>query len=557
MATLRIKLNSAPANDNIGTGHQDQYFPGSRVSGNVVFDSPSPLQLSTATVTLRGRGKVKIRTSEHYFTLTYRSRALFFPPIQKSLFVADNPAAAKRLEGNASSRAQYGQQDHDQSVTNGHHVADKPIQCVWPFDFQIPHRCDVRSVKQPASFTPAHTVPRFSPFDVTAKAQAFSDRPQATLYTNITTSPIAANDSDTAGIVWENDYFKVSDLFSGTSDAKEHALPGTFDYSTTRGPIKWEGRIEYELIAIVTRTGGSVLFPTKDLSATRELPVSTRTPTRAAALLKQRTKISMSGPLLIRQTDTEGTDDTVSKASASAAQTRRTSLLNRTHSLLRPGAFTKATLFVSVETPSYVRPGKNIFLSISHMRPPSSLQSDAPVPKLRLKEFTLSLLSTTTVRDNASTAQEQRFSRSDVTILHKRKELDILLPIRASDHVFALSPIMPDVPPSFSTFNILRGYWLSIEMRIEVAGGEIVKLSHDGVRVVVLSDHGSGEGTSTAGESTGENASTVVPTYEEATVGMTQQDSLGEKSEKRKGEDGLPLTSAAPAVEEQLPAYEP
>ena len=543
MGTLRIKLSSTLTDTGNGASHHDYYLSGSRVSGNVVFDSPTPIQLTAATITLRGRGKVKIRSSEHYFTLTYRSRALFFPPIGKTLFIADNTTGANRLENKTSSRASSRQLDYDHPILNRQPLADQPVHHVWPFEFQIPDRCDVRNVKQPPSSTPALTMPRFAPFDVTSKPQQQPDRQGAVKPATRTAPSFVVNETEATRMVWENDYFAASDPFSASADTKILALPGTFEYNSTRGPVKWEGRVEYELFATVTKMGGSVLFPTKELSATLQLPLRTRAPAQAPGLLKQRTTISMSGPLLIRQTDAAGTEKLISEGSTSAGPTRRISLLDRTQSLLRPGAFTKATLFVSVETPSYVRPGRTIFLSVSHMRPSFSPPSTAPVPKLRLKELTLTLLSTTTVRDNAATAQEQRCSRSDASVLHKRKDLDIPLPVRASDHNFSLSPVMPEVPPTFSTFNIARGYWLSVEMRIEVGGSEIVKLNHDGVRVVVLSDVSAGEDTSTS-----------IPTYEEATIGMTGEESSTEKREKCKGEDAPP---AASAVEEQLPAYEP
>ena len=546
MATFRIKLSSTSIDARTGASDRGYYLPGSRVSGSVVFDSPSPIQLTTANVTLRGRGKVKIRSSEHYFTLTYRSRALFFPPISKTLFIADSTTGVNRLENKASAKATSSQQGYDRTAPNGQPPADTPVHYEWPFKFQIPDHCDVRNVKQPASSIPALVRPRFAPFDVTAKPQQQPVRPATTNTATRTTASDVDNEPEAAHMVWENDYFAASDSFSASSDAKKHALPGTFEYSSTRGPVKWEGRVEYELFATATRTGGSVLFPTKDLSATVQLPLKTRTPSQTTGLLKHRTSISMSGSLLIRQIDKEASNETVSEANGSAAPTRRISLLDRTQSLLRPGSFAKATLFVSVETPSYVRPGRNIFLSISHMRPASSPPSTAPVPKLRLKEFMLTLLSTTTVRDNAATAQEQRCSRSDASVLHKRKDLDIPLPIRASDHNFSLSPIMPEVPPTFSTFNIARGYWLSIEMKIEVGGSEIVKLNHDGVRVVVLSDVGVETDTST-----------IVPTYEEATIDMRGTECPPEKPEKGKGEDAPPSISDVSALEEQLPAYEP
>ena len=498
MASLNIDLDPNPAKTSY-------YLPGSNISGTVHLDTPTSSSIATATVILRGRAKVKIRSSEHYTTRTFRSRALFFPPQTIILF------DASKVTGNVPNG------DADASPTSGSHFTHKPGKSSWHFEFHLPEEGDVQSIvlgtHHPASREAAqYGSAAFS----TSKPKRYLDN----MGMMQRTAP-QVNDAD-GTVQHENDYFTARRPWRGSKDPRPHPLPDSFTYISSRWPLDWECRVEYSIHATVSRpSGGSTLFRDKDLISVTEIPV--RSVWRSYSVAKQ----SFQGLLrhqqhkMIEASLLTPLDSPTSAESTTATPLiRRLSLLDKTKSILLPSSnLPKHTIPFRITTSRNLRSSSPIKLSIQQeliteqstkssnkdQAPPSN-PTISPNLSITLRSLSIQLLTITSIRDNAQAALEQTTSRTDSVTLYKNKSLSLLLPInvnygsvssttqdtsltsRTTNGQIWEIRMPKDLVASFATYNISRSYKMSVEMKLGIAGRETVSLEPAVFEVNVLSD---------------------------------------------------------------------
>ena len=550
MASLDIKVDPAEpvlgAATTNGSPPKNHYYPGSLISGTLHLHSPNPVQISSVSITLRGRAKVKSRSSEHYTTRSFRSRALFFPPLSQTLFDSTNVVGANATSDDGHTKAFTRTNEGSVNILQaGAHFSHKAGEYVWPFKLRLPDHCDVNSIVTATNSYGTDSTSGAAAF-ATTKPKWHLDNMGMMQRVGKSAANIRQDTANSTGQIWENDYFAPRRPWRGSRDPREHPLPESFQYISSRWPLDWEARVEYELLATVSRPGGSVLFPIKDLGATYEVPVNALAHRDHISLLKSKQITPLSGTFLSRLNESMADSDTQTPPTEiPTGQFRRFSLLERTQSLIRPAAFVKTELKISVLTPKYVFPGCSLEISIEDVEPSSQPgASQARRLSLRLKALTISLLTTTAVRDNATTTLEQRAQRTDSETLFKNKKMDVDLPVLATDPDLSLTPMPTSSVPSFTTYNIARWYKLAVELKVAVEGGETVSMSHAGIDINVLP-----KPTAQAQE-----VSTVVPSYEEAVEDPSQRESddfVDKKSDK--GPPSLPVARE----EDQLPAYEP
>ena len=523
MASLNIDLDPNPSKT-------PYYRPGSRISGTVHLDTPTSSSIATATIILRGRAKVKIRSSEHYTTRTFRSRALFFPPQTIILF------DASKVTGNVPNG------DADTSPTIGSHFTHKPGKSSWHFEFHLPEEGDVQSIvlgtHHPASKEAAqYGSAAFS----TSKPKRYLDN----MGMMQRTSP-QVNEAD-GTVQHENDYFTPRRPWRGSKDPRPHPLPDSFTYISSRWPLDWECRVEYSLHATVSRPGGgSALFRDKDLVNVTEIPVhsvwrsySLRKQSLDDQLRQQQHK-TIEASLLTSLDSSTSTDP-----AATTPLVRRLSLLDKTKSIILPSSTLpkhtipfRITISRNLQSSSLInlgiqqdsttsRPTK----SLDGASPPSNKPVTSPILRMTLTSLSIQLSTTTSIRDNAQTALEQITSRTDNVTLYKNKSLSLLLPITdicgsvsstTQPSMFTtpttkarISEIrMPkDLVASFTTYNISRSYKLTVETKLSIAGRETVSLEPAVFEVDVLPDVAARPASAPAPVLPSPSASAPVPGY--------------------------------------------
>lgn len=498
------------------------YYPGALIVGALHLNTPNPTPISRATITLRGRAKVKIRSSEHYTTRTFRSRALFFPPITLTLFDSSQVlAGADGGDGDGADASRVGGSGAG-GGGSGTHFTHKAGEYIWPFEFWLPAKCDVHAIVMGRLNSGLGTAPGSSAFISTTRPKRRLDR--MGFMQQVETDPQLGSDGEKEGRQWwENDYFTPRKPWRGSRDPRHHPVLDSFEYVSSRWPVDWEGRVEYSLLATVSRPGGGLLFPVKDLTTSTDLRVKSLAPDEAERLLRQKqsrtvtqTVSSLRLPIMSSSSTSNSNDNNVTDPNSTdrPTQLRRLSLLDRTQSLLRPSTVPKQDITISMETATHVKLGSPLSIGLRLVSPsspysPTSGESGSDprpnpsrmtlLPTTILKSLTISLHATTAVRDNATSALEQQVQRTDAMLLFKKKDVDRPFPPlspspsspnpRLTIADLSSDPLLVPVtlPPTFTTYNIARWYTLAVDLKVECAG-ESVNFSLPDVSITLISE---------------------------------------------------------------------
>jgi hypothetical protein len=451
------------------------YRPGDVIIGRVELSSSSDEAIAYIDINFTGRCKVKIRKHDHYTTISYRSRGYYF---------------SEHLSLYAEGKYKH-----------------KAGTYTWPFTFTIPGHASRRPVSGPtnASKTPAPT----------------SWRPQRQLTARGILQPGVGHEL-------ESDIFTVSPPFraSALNALQPHPLPDSFAYSHSGFPADFEGRVEYTLVATLTRPAGSILFSPKNLETSTNLVVKSFRPRTTRDLVwslqTQKSILTMSTlRLLPSHVD------------------RRLSFLEKTRSVLNSSTIPTCTFQVLIATPRYISPGTSasetlpFTMAVSRLKLPQSARTDThsddiPTPTVRLTTFSFWIRARTLLRDNGKAAIDQTIDYEDRLFHAPRTGLEIDIPILDTCAEYS-SPVTPEpsspptatdigdsklpepeareartawpkldlgkivnlrlepgvLPPDFSTYNIYRSYTLGYKLKLE-ALGESMDVSQDGIRVRVL-----------------------------------------------------------------------
>jgi hypothetical protein len=446
------------------------HCPGATITGHVELTSSSDEAIAYIDINFTGRCKVKIRKHDHYTTISYRSRGYYFSQ-HVSLYAE-------------------GKYKH------------KAGTYIWPFTFAIPDHASRRPVSGPTNTDKTPT----------------SWRPQRQLTATGVLHPGVGHE-------FESDMFTVKPPFraSALNALQPHPLPDSFAYSHSGFPADFEGRVEYTLVASLTRPSGSILFSPKNLE------------TSTTIIIKSFRPRIMRDPVLSLQTHKSSHTMSTLRLLPSNVD-RKLSFLEKTRSVLNSSTIPTCTFQVVTATPRYISPTTNssntlpFTIVVSRIKLPQSEKTDAnsddiPTPMVRLTTFSLWIRARTLLRDNGKAAIDQTIDYEDRIFNAPRTGLDIDIPILDAATEFN-SPVTsepssptaakgsrdsksPDpkgpeslpnldlgkilnlrvdpgvLPPDFSTYNIYRSYTLGYKLKLE-ALGESMDVSQDGIRVRVL-----------------------------------------------------------------------
>jgi hypothetical protein len=444
------------------------YYPGATITGHVELRSSSDEAIAYIDINFTGRCKVKIRKHDHYTTVSYRSRGYYF---------------SQHLSLYAEGKYKH-----------------KAGTYTWPFAFTIPDEASRQPVLGPANTSKTPT----------------SWRPQRQLSATGVLRPGVGHEL-------EGDMFAVKPPFraSALNALQAHPLPDSFAYAHSGFPADFEGRVEYTLVATLTRPSGSILFSPKNLE------------TSATILLKSFRSQTIPDP--VHSLQTQKSTHTISTLRLLPSNMdRKLTFLEKTRSVLNSSTIPTCTFQVVVATPRYLSPATNssdtlpLSMAVSRLRLPQSDKTDAnsddiPTPVVKLTTFSLWVRARTLLRDDAKAAIDQTIDYEDRVFHAPRTGLEIEIPVlEAGTQLNSLmasappSPVMenrdsksPDrkdlvpppkldlgkllnlqlerdvLPPDFSTYNIYRSYTLGYKLKLE-ALGESIDVSQDGIKVRVL-----------------------------------------------------------------------
>lgn len=446
------------------------YCPGATITGHVELRSSSDEAIAYIDINFTGRCKVKIRKHDHYTTVSYRSRGYYF---------------SQHLSLYAEGKYKH-----------------KAGTYTWPFTFTIPGQASRQPVSGPANTSKIPT----------------SWRPQRQFSATGVLRPGVGHEL-------ESDIFTVKPPFraSALNAIQTHPLPDSFAYAHSGFPADFEGRVEYTLVATLTRPSGSILFSPKNLEASANI------------LLKSFRSRTISDP--VQSLQTHRSTHTISTLRLLPSNMdRKLTFLEKTRSVLNSSTVPTCTFQVAIATPRYLSPATNssdtlpLTIAVLRLKVPQSDRTDAnsddiPTPIVKLTAFSLWVWARTLLRDNAKAAIDQTVDYEDRVFHAPRNGLEIEIPVLEAGTQLN-SPMMsepssptneswgsklPDrndpvpppqldlgiilnlqlerdvLPPDFSTYNIYRSYTLGYKLRLE-ALGESIDVSKDGIKVRVLQE---------------------------------------------------------------------
>ena len=448
------------------------YCPGAIITGHVELSSSSDEAIAFIDINFTGRCKVKIRKHDHYTTISYRSRGYYF---------------SQHLSLYAEGKYKH-----------------KAGTYMWPFTFTIPNHASRRPVSRPTSTSKTPT----------------SWRPQRQLTATGVLQP-------GVGYELESDMFTVKPPFraSALNALQPHPLPDSFAYSHSGFPADFEGRVEYTLVASLTRPSGSILFSPKNLET-------------STAIQLRSFRARMTHDLTLQLQTHKSTHKMSTLRLLLSNVDRKLSFLEKTRSVLNSSTIPTCTFQVVITTPRYVSPAMNpsdalpFSIVVSRLKLPQSEKTDAnsddiPTPVVKLTTFSLWLRARTLLRDNGKAAIDQTIDYEDRVFNATRTGLEIDIPIldanadpnspvasepsspamekysrdSKSPNIQNPAPLPklelgkilslrldPEVlPPDFSTYNIYRSYTLGYKLKLE-ALGESMDVSQEGIKVRVLQE---------------------------------------------------------------------
>ena len=369
------------------------YCPGATITGHVELSSSSDEAIAYIDINFTGRCKVKIRKHDHYTTISYRSRGYYF---------------SQHLSLYAEGKYKH-----------------KAGTYMWPFTFTIPDHASRRLVSGP----------------ITAGKTPTSWRPQRQLTAMGVLQPGVGHEP-------ESDFFSVKPPFqaSALNALQPHPLPDSFAYSHGGFPADFEGRVEYTLVATLTRPSGSILFSPKNLEAS------------APIVLKSYRSRSMRSLALHLWTH-KSTHTISTLRLLPSNMDRKLTFLERTRSVLNSSTIPTCTFQTVITTPRYVSPATNpsdsipFSITVSRLKLPQSDKTDAnfddiPTPVVKLTTFSLWIRARTLLRDNGKAAIDQTVDYEDRVFNAVRTGLDIDIPIlNASPKPKLVGMTGPSSPP--------------------------------------------------------------------------------------------------------------
>jgi hypothetical protein len=467
---LRALVKRVPMALNILLDKPGPYCPGATITGHVELQSSSDEAIAYIDINFTGRCKVKIRKHDHYTTVSYRSRGYYF---------------SQHLSLYAEGKYKH-----------------KAGTYTWPFTFTIPDQASRQPVSSPANISRTPT----------------SWRPQRQLTATGVLRPGVGHEL-------ESDIFTVKPPFraSALNAIQTHPLPDSFAYAHSGFPADFEGRVEYTLVATLTRPSGSILFSPKNLEASANI------------LLKSFRSRTIPDPAQSLQT--HQSTHTISTLRLLPSNTdRKLTFLEKTRSVLNSSTIPTCTFQVAIATPRYLSPATNssdtlpLTIAVLRLKVPQSDRTDAnsadiPTPIVKLTALSLWVRARTLLRDNAKTAIDQTIDYEDRVFHAPRNGLEIEIPVLetgtqpnspmmsepSSPINESRVPKLPDrndpapppkldlgkilnlqlerdvLPPDFSTYNIYRSYTLGYRLRLD-ALGENIDVSQDGIKVRVLQE---------------------------------------------------------------------
>lgn len=460
---------------NIVVDRPGPYQPGATISGHVELTSIADEAIAYIDINFTGRCKVKIRKHDHYTTLSYRSRGYYF---------------SQHLSLYAEGKYKH-----------------KAGTYTWPFTFAIPEHASRRQVSGPASAAKSPT----------------SWRPQRQMTAIGVLQPGIGHELD-------SDFFPVRSPWraSALNALQPHPLPESFAYSHSGFPTDFEARVEYTLVASLTRPAGSILFSPKNLEASTTIILKPLRAQNARDLV-----------LNLQKHKSEHTISTLRLLPSNFD--RKISLLEKTRSRLSSSSAPTCTFQVLIRMPRYLAPSVHssdtfpFSLVVSRLKLPQSDKIDVysdsiPTPTVKLTNLTLWIRARTLLRDNSKGALDQTVDHEDRLLNISRTGLDIDIPVinigAESPSAIGSPPGSPTVAknsfnfsqdskapvvaeqiptppklelgkllnlrldqnvlsPDFSTYNIYRSYTMGFKIKLE-AVGETIEVNLDGVRVRVL-----------------------------------------------------------------------
>jgi hypothetical protein len=448
------------------------YSPGASITGHVELRSVSDEAIAYIDINFTGRCKVKIRKHDHYTTISYRSRGYYF---------------SQHLSLYAEGKYKH-----------------KAGTYMWPFTFTIPDHTSRRPVTGPTNSSKTPT----------------TWRPQRQLTATGVLQPGVGHEL-------ESDMFTVKPPFraSALNALQPHSLPDSFAYSHSGFPADFEGRVEYTLVASLTRPSGSILFSPKNLETSTTINIKSFRPRMTRDL--------------VSSLQTHKSTHTMSTLRLLPSNVdRKLSFLEKTRSVLNSSTVPTCTFQMVIETPRYMSPATNssdtlpFTIVVSRLKIPQSDKADAnsddiPTPVVRMTNFSLWVRARTLFRDDGKAAIDQTIDYEDRVFNAPRPGLEIDIPIldagteikppvtsepsspttakgsRDSKSPDPKAPApMPKLDlgeilnlrldpgvlaPDFSTYNIYRSYTLGYKLKLE-ALGESMDVSQDGIKVRVLQE---------------------------------------------------------------------
>ena len=372
----------------------------------------------------------------------------------------------------------------------------------------------------------------------------------------------------------ESDHFSSSPTWRGSYDnfrgrPDPHRLPDTFEYVSNRFPASCEGRVEYELTTTLKRPTRGVLFPAKDIEASRYVVLRSQN----HPLDHRRGAVKPEISRIVEM------DENFAASQLTLNHGSKISLLEKAAmNIFRPNDMPELIVTISAVFNRQLRPGNACaFLLRAAKAANSNLAKDSPIPPIKLRSYTVYLVARTALRAKLEAVMVQDVNHHAVErrVLLSGKGLDLDVP-RCEDRA-AVEPPTPDILtesppdgwlrlssgpladesdrrfmiPTFKTYNINREYTLALEMKLECAGVKY-DLKRENIEVLILAEEdyaepGKPEQVQDSGKATEQ-------------TGVSQSNSKGplESQDSTDEKQGLVPPPAPRETEvEELPQYEP
>jgi hypothetical protein len=370
----------------------------------------------------------------------------------------------------------------------------------------------------------------------------------------------------------ESDHFSSNPTWRGSYDnfrgrPDPHRLPDTFEYVSNRFPASCEARVEYELTATLKRPTRGVLFPAKDIEASRYIVLRSRNHAQDHR--------HGASPEISRIVDMDA-NFAVSQLTFNHGS-KRSLLETAAMNIFRPGDMPKLIVTISAVFNRQLRPG-NIcaFLLRASNAANSDLAEQSSMPPIKLRSYTLYLVARTALRAKLEAVMVQDVNHHAIErrVLLSGKGLDMDVP-RCEDRAAVETPTLdistespPDgflrlssgpltdesdrrfMIPTFKTYNINREYTLALEMKLECAGAKY-DLKRENIEVVILAEEDDVEpGKLEQVQDSGKATEQTGVSHSDSKGTLKSQDSADEK------QGPMPPPPREAEVEE-LPQYEP